>query len=289
MAFDLKIFKTRTITAIIFAAVMLAGVLINHWTFLILFSIIHFGCWWEYLKLIEKIHRVSLHRNALLGFLLMGYAVMLWFCGPHYQISQYMLKDNFSFLVALAGFIMLAAGIFQTRHITAKAFVAAACGFIYISLSWGLMMDLYKNKDFHVQDTRYILPAYGIPLFLILVIWVNDTLAYIVGSLMGKTPLSKTSPKKTVEGTLGGLFLAIAVAGVIGWQMDLPFALVAIPAAIIAIAGIFGDLFESKLKRLATVKDSGRILPGHGGFLDRFDSILFAVPALWVFLFFITK
>ena len=80
MALNPKNFITRTITAIVFAAVMLAGLLWNHWSFLILFSIIHFGCWWEYISLIEKIYNTSFHINTRLGFMLSGFAIILWFC-----------------------------------------------------------------------------------------------------------------------------------------------------------------------------------------------------------------
>ena len=112
-------------------------------------------------------------------------------------------------------------------------------------------------------------------------IWINDTMAYIVGSLIGKTPLSRISPKKTREGTLGGIILAIGVMGLLGWWLRDEPAVALFPpivwmivAAIASITGTFGDLLESKLKRMAGVKDSGHIMPGHGGFLDRFDSLL---------------
>jgi phosphatidate cytidylyltransferase len=130
--------------------------------------------------------------------------------------------------------------------------------------------------------------SYAVPLLIIAAIWINDTMAYIVGSLIGKTKLSEISPKKTWEGTIGGIILAVAVVGiwngavthwtfngVVNWM---------IIAAIAAIAGTFGDLLESKLKRMANVKDSGHIMPGHGGFLDRFDSLLVAIPFCWLFI-----
>jgi phosphatidate cytidylyltransferase len=128
-----------------------------------------------------------------------------------------------------------------------------------------------------------------IVLMIIISLWVNDTMAYIVGSLIGKTPLTSISPKKTWEGTVGGIILAIVVMGVIGyfvgdefdWETIVKWMII---AAIVSIAGTFGDLFESKLKRQANVKDSGQIMPGHGGFLDRFDSLLFATPFVWLYI-----
>ena len=113
-------------------------------------------------------------------------------------------------------------------------------------------------------------------------------MAYIVGSFIGKTPFSKISPNKTWEGTIGGALLCVIAIGLLGnfigvaqnisWQQWI------VIAGICAIFGTIGDLFESKLKRLANIKDSGNIMPGHGGFLDRFDSLLFATPFVWIYL-----
>ena len=108
-------------------------------------------------------------------------------------------------------------------------------------------------------------------------------MAYIVGSFIGKTPLSKISPKKTWEGTIGGIVLAIIVSFVFsGFEMGTIETVIITMIAV--IAGTFGDLLESKLKRLAGVKDSGSLMPGHGGFLDRFDSLLLAVPFVWLYV-----
>ncbi len=291
MAFNWKTFQTRTLTAVVFVVVMLAGLLWNHWSFLILFSVIHFGCWWEYLRLMEKIHASSYHIYTKLGFMLMGYGLMLWFCGPAYQIAGYGLRDNFSLPVSLAGIILLITGVFQKMKIELKSFGAAALGLLYISLSWGLMIYLYKPFNAHFHDAVYILGDNFIPIVIISSIWINDTMAYIVGSLIGKKPLSKISPKKTWEGTIGGILLCVGVVGfllpfLIFGSFDLTPALTAI-AAISAIAGTFGDLLESKLKRMAGVKDSGHIMPGHGGFLDRFDSLLIATTMVSLSFFII--
>ena len=115
MVFNRQTFKTRALTAIVFAAVMLVGLLWNRWSFLVLFSIIHFGCWWEYLKLTEKIHTTSFHPYTKLGLMVMGYGLILWFCGPAYQINGYGLKENLSLPVSAAGFALLVFGIFQKK------------------------------------------------------------------------------------------------------------------------------------------------------------------------------
>ena len=109
--------------------------------------------------------------------------------------------------------------------------------------------------------------------------------------MIGKTPLSPISPKKTWEGTIGGILLTIVALGLGAYFLKfIPIVDALAIAAISSISGTFGDLFESKLKRWAGVKDSGHIMPGHGGFLDRFDSLFFASICIWFYaIFFITK
>ncbi len=291
MAFNIQTFRTRALTAIVFVAVMLVGLLWNQWSFLALFTIIHFGCWWEYLKLTEKIHTTSFHPYTKLGLMVMGYGIMLWFCSPAYQISSYGLKENISLPVSAAGFALLLVGIFQKNPINVRAFWFAVLGVFYISLSWGLMMNLFgikTNNPVLLKDEPYYLVFF--PLFIILCMWINDTMAYIVGSLIGKTPLSKISPKKTWEGTAGGIILCSIVMGCLGYMFDEWFvfgkgiSFWIFVSLIAAITGTLGDLLESKLKRMADVKDSGSLMPGHGGFLDRFDSLLLATPFVWLYV-----
>ncbi len=153
-----------------------------------------------------------------------------------------------------------------------------AFGILYLSFPFEALRDLYKHStDFFTG------PNWVLPMLIIASIWVNDTMAYFVGSLIGKTPLSPISPKKTWEGTIGGALLAILVICIsghfIGNYSISPLILISATAA---IAGTLGDLLESKIKRMADVKDSGNFMPGHGGFLDRFDSLLLAAPAVWL-------
>lgn len=289
MAFNWQTFRIRTLTATIFVVIMLAGLLWNHWSFLILFSIIHFGCWWEYLKLAERIHNTSFHAYTKLGLMVMGYGLMLCFCGPAYHFNNYGLKENISLPVSAAGFALLLTGIFQKNAIKLKAFGMALLGLVYISLCWGLMIDLYNGVEIHLHNTTYIIALNFIPLTIIAAIWINDTMAYLIGSLIGKTPLSKISPKKTWEGTVGGIIFCIVLMyflwGRLAYAMhDHMNMIFGIIAAIAAISGVFGDLLESKLKRIAGVKDTGSLMPGHGGFLDRFDSLLLAIPFVWIFI-----
>lgn len=296
MAFNWQTFWTRTFTGAIFIVIMLAGILWNQWSFLILFSIIHFGCWWEYFKLIEKIHQTHFHTYVKLGFMVIGYGLMLWFCDRPYETHGYVLKDNLSLPVSGAGFAVLMIGIFQKTIIKLRSFAIAALGLLYISLSWGLMIDLYTRPiEVHVHDAMYVFRGDFMPVTIIVSIWANDTMAYLVGSMIGKTPLTKISPKKTWEGTIGGIILGIVItAFLIPWVAKLPSAFtfsffIILVSGVAAVSGTFGDLLESKLKRMANVKDSGALMPGHGGFLDRFDSLLAATPAVWLVLYFFTR
>ena len=288
MAFNWQTFRTRTLTAIVFVAIMLTGLLWNQWSFLVLFSIIHFGCWWEYLKITEKIHNTTFHIYTKLGLMVMGYGLMLWFCGPSYHINSYGLKENISLPVSTSGFALLLIGIFQKNTIKLKAFGMAVLGLVYISLCWGLMMDM-TTPDREPQILYFVEYNFIIefPMLIILSIWVNDTMAYLIGSLIGKTSLSKTSPKKTWEGTIGGIFLCVIIIYLLTYFIGFPgneAINYSIIATITAITGTFGDLLESKLKRMAGVKDTGSLMPGHGGFLDRFDSLLLAIPFVWLFI-----
>jgi phosphatidate cytidylyltransferase len=293
MAFNWKTFQTRTLTAIIFAAVMLTGLLWNKWSFFALFSIIHFGCWWEYFDLLEKIHKTVYHLATRIGFMIMGFSIMLVFCGPIFQFKNYYLRGDLSFPIAVAGLVLLALGIILTKNIKLKPFGKATLGLLYISLSWGLAMSLYKEISIHVHDSYFVMPSRSnIILMIIISIWINDTMAYITGSMIGKTPLSKISPKKTWEGTIGGIILSVVAVGLItfyGFNSGSATVYIMLLAAIVCVAGTFGDLLESKLKRMAGVKDSGNIMPGHGGFLDRFDSLLLAIPAAWIYVFLVFR
>ena len=122
---------------------------------------------------------------------------------------------------------------------------------------------------------------------MFVLIWTNDTFAYLTGRLFGRTKLfERISPKKTWEGTIGGIVFALAAGFCWSvWVSGLPLAFWIIVSPLVAFGAIFGDLFESQFKRQIGVKDSGNILPGHGGILDRFDAALMAIPifyGLWM-------
>ncbi|WP_207492006.1 phosphatidate cytidylyltransferase [Aridibaculum aurantiacum] len=287
MAFNLQTFKTRALTAIVFVVVMLLGLLWNHWSFLILFLIIHVGCWIEYQKLIAKIDTSyndisSFHKYSSI---LAGVALMLWVTNASFHFATVTLHEIGFWLLLVLAFVLPIIEVLFSRNINAKHIGYSFLGLLYISLSWSLMMDLRQDNmqlsgSTIVEDKGWILP-----MFLLASIWINDTMAYLVGSFIGKTSLSPISPKKTWEGTIGGAILCIGVVWLVAhqWLPEMEYQLVTV-AAIAAVIGTIGDLVESKMKRMAGVKDSGHIMPGHGGFLDRFDSLLLATPFVWLAL-----
>lgn len=232
MALDKKTFRTRTLTAIVFAFVMLLGLFTNIWVFVGLFLVIMFGCLVEYVRLTKKIN-------------------------PHRHLG-YLLFAIFYILMPICMMIDLGTG---------QTLISKICG------------------------GESLLPIFYAPLLpsaIIFSIWINDTMAYIVGSMIGKTALSKISPKKTWEGTAGGAVLCVVVIAALGSLIPAAkniavYHWIAI-ASICAVFGTLGDLLESKIKRMANVKDSGSFMPGHGGFLDRFDSLLIATPMVWLYV-----
>lgn len=234
MALNKEVFKTRSLTAVVFVIVMLLGLLILPIGFIVLFTIIHFGAWYEFVKLMKKIHGEKYLPYCLLGLVYITMPIL-------------MLIDTGT--------------DFVSENFTTSAGKGSLTG---LSLS----------------------PL--IPCGIIFSIWINDTMAYVVGSLIGKTPFSKISPKKTWEGTAGGAVLCVIVIGLLGTFIPAAQAIAPIHwfiiAAICAIFGTAGDLLESKIKRMADVKDSGSFMPGHGGFLDRFDSLLVATPFVWLYV-----
>jgi phosphatidate cytidylyltransferase len=146
----------------------------------------------------------------------------------------------------------------------------------YVGMLGGSLIRLHND----------FLEGYKLVFFLLLVVWLGDTGAYYVGKQFGKHKLSpRISPKKTIEGLIGGISASIIAAVVIHFTFFPKFPLLhaVIAGVLLSMAGVIGDLAESMWKRSAAVKDSGTLIPGHGGFLDRFDSILFTAPILYCY------
>ncbi|AFM01396.1 MULTISPECIES: phosphatidate cytidylyltransferase [Desulfitobacterium] len=129
--------------------------------------------------------------------------------------------------------------------------------------------------------------AWAILTFIL--VWATDTFAYLIGRVMGKRLLAPhVSPKKTIEGSLGGLVFCI-LSGILAWKIigGAPFIAYIVLSIVVAVSAQIGDLFESALKRSANIKDSGKVIPGHGGILDRFDSLLFVIPIMYYWALFV--
>ncbi len=152
----------------------------------------------------------------------------------------------------------------------------AVLGTMYVGMLSGSLVRL--RNDF-TEGPKLVL-------FLLLVVWLGDAGAYYVGKKFGRRKLSpRISPKKTVEGGIGGVATSVITAIVIHFTFfkEFPLTHAVVVGIVLSVAGVIGDLAESMWKRSAAVKDSGSLIPGHGGFLDRFDSILFTAPILYVY------
>jgi len=174
-----------------------------------------------------------------------------------------------------------------TIHTKTAQVLYSLFGLAYMTASFFAITHLASAHWASVSGTT---EYYVLPMLVIVSIWINDTMAYVVGSFIGKTPLSVVSPKKTWEGTIGGALLAVLAVVLLGKMLTgLSYQTLIIVSATAAITGTIGDLIESKFKRMAGIKDSGNILPGHGGFFDRFDSLLLAGPSVWLMLTLFTQ
>lgn len=295
MPFDPVTFRTRALTALVFVAVMLVGLLWTGWSFFLLFTVIHFGCWQEYGRLSSLIHpeareEVETH--------LMAFGMMGW-CGMILSSAGLLGDGEETEVMGRIAYMALAvlAATVAYRHFLGRrrlSFVSLRIlltGIGYLSIPWAMLLHLRSGAPWmsEVESPHFgrdIAAAMGqtLPLVIIASIWLNDTLAYLTGSFLGRTPLSRMSPKKTWEGTVGGVVLSVALVTLfahisLGGETSLYGAV----SFLASVAGTMGDLLESWLKRRAGVKDSGSFMPGHGGFLDRFDSLLLAVPAVWFY------
>jgi phosphatidate cytidylyltransferase len=186
------------------------------------------------------------------------YAVLLWLVAFVYPNP-----DDLIYL-ALIGFLSVMA---YTKNVNYKLLAP----FLYPSVSMLFLFALYHDFGMSVL------------VWLVIVVALTDTGAYCVGKSIGKTPFSPTSPNKTLEGVIGGVVIA-TIAGALYGTFLIPLWLSALIALITSVSSVFGDLFESYLKREAGVKDSGTLFPGHGGMLDRLDGYLFGGVVMVILL-----
>lgn len=274
-----KIF-VRTLSGAIYIALIVVSTLISPYT-LFLFFILLIGIgMFEFYKMIEQNSAVKVDKKiSILG------GIYIFISGFCYFAGILPVKYMSLWLVIFA--FILIKELYSKNENPITNIATAVLGQIYIAMPILMITSLgFQQAD----DNSIIYYPLFILMFFIF-IWISDTGAYLVGSLFGKHKLFKRiSPKKTWEGFLGGLILNIIAAFIINrfYPGNLTLANWIIFAIIIDIAGTFGDLTESLFKRSLKIKDSGKLIPGHGGILDRIDSSLTAsIAASIYFIFFI--
>jgi len=266
----IKDISVRLATAIGFSAWVLGSLYYNKWSYVLLFIIIAFACSYEYYRVILK--DSSTMRN-ILHALFVACLPLLAYISIESDISILYSMLAVTGLVIFSVFTLRLNGPprdpigFTAPLISGASYIGLPC-----------MMAIFIA---YLPGTFTYLPLMGV----IPLIWANDTGAYLTGSMLGKTPLYPAiSPKKTVEGTLGGWIICILCAFPLS-KLNPVYTLQEwlLIAALTGLAAIVGDLIESKFKRYYSIKDTGTFLPGHGGFLDRFDSFLYLMPYIYAY------
>ncbi len=261
--------KTRAITGFFFIAVLVAAVLLGPYVFIPFFTVLGVYSVYEFYKMVQSEQSRPLLwtgiLSALAGLTVLG-AVLLGF------IPEASLLWIFSI-----AFVLYITALFRKTNSAIQDIAYTLFGLIYAAGPFGIFICL-----------GFVTGLYNpyIPLGFLILLWTNDTGAYLAGKSFGRRKLfERISPNKTWEGFVGGLVLAIVVSlnlaryfdALLSWQW-------LVLALIIGSFGTLGDLVESMLKRNTGVKDSGSLLPGHGGLLDRFDGLLMAAPLVYLFL-----
>ncbi|MCE3295157.1 MAG: phosphatidate cytidylyltransferase [Crocinitomicaceae bacterium] len=250
----------RAITGFFFVASILLSVWFNLYAAIAVFSVFFVASVIEYSNLFNKHEQISFFKTGFLLTAFLSFALVIFVTlegkNPGY----------FLFLLPLF-FLFMVSELWRNKKEPIYNISAGVLGLLYILLPFSLMLFLTDTS------VKWLL----IGMFLL--IWTNDTFAYLSGRLIGKTKLfERISPKKTWEGTLGGVAFTFLTAFLLSLNGEGTIVFWLVAAAIVAPAAIVGDLLESLFKRNLNIKDSGSILPGHGGILDRFDATLFAVP-----------
>ena len=261
----------RTISSIVFVALILGPLFLTERIAYSVYSLLGFFTLSELLNLTQKTGSSPL---KVLGFTTYGILVALV-----YQWIFHESEHSHLLLLAL-GAIVLVAFFIEIFRQNPKPFE---------SISAPLTTSLFTALSFlgiaYFYVYRSDLPSPWITISVFALIWINDSAAYLVGRKIGKTKLfERLSPNKTREGSTAGLIFAMLtgyglsfIEGMPHWVIMIAFSLVCV------ISGSLGDLFESRIKRAAGVKDSGVFLPGHGGFFDRFDAMMLAIPTAILF------
>ncbi len=265
----MKEFLTRSVSGLIYAVVMIGSITIHPLVFLVVFLFILILGMIEFYRMCTfPESRPMVIPGITTGVILFLTFFLIRFIGADPRIF---------ILIPAAGLILLTIPIFRPKDQPLISASITLMGIIYISLP----ITIFNLLVYHPYSSGF---NYQVVLFLFLILWLNDTGAYITGKLLGRHKLfPRISPKKSWEGFAGGLVMALLVT----WLSqplfpDIPVLHLWILCPVTVVAGTFGDLVESGWKRAAGVKDSGKLMPGHGGILDRFDSLIFAAPAAYI-------
>jgi phosphatidate cytidylyltransferase len=267
-------FVQRSLTGAIFVTTVAGCTLFSQWSFFILLFTVNFLCLLEFFELLlpdkgwfEKYLAIIAGSVIYIMFALIFSAdlSLAWY----YHIIPIFL---FMFIIKL----------YEKTNTEFTTLAYQILGLLYITMPLVMLTKIGYMNSFEYSA--------GLPMGFFLLLWTSDTGAYLAGRSMGKNKLfERISPKKTWEGSIGGLILVSIVAYVLS-RFDLFDAVNTIDWLIIGfltvVFGSYGDLFESLLKRNLHIKDSGTILPGHGGVLDRFDGLFLSVPAIFFYLLF---
>lgn len=274
-------FIQRAVTGVLFVIVLVGCILYSPLSFGILFTIISALSVHEFAQLVSKSDEVSINKTitALGGAYL--FLALMSFCTQQSVGARVFLP-----YLGLLLYMMITELYLKKKNPTGN-WAYSMLSQLYVALPFALLNVLAFQNSPETSSVTYN-PI--LPLSIFVFIWLSDTGAYCVGSLIGKHRLfERISPKKSWEGSIGGGIFSIASS--LGFAHFFPF----MPgwqwvglAIVVVIFGTWGDLTESLMKRQLGIKDSGNILPGHGGMLDRFDSALMAIPAAVVYLYALT-
>ncbi len=266
----------RSLWGIIYVVIMMGGILIHPFAFAVVFGTLLFFTQYEFYSMVDEAgHKIKRLPGTLMG--------VIYFLVTFAVANSY-LPSAFNLLIIPILLLMLIIELFGKHPNTLERSGITVLGFIYIAVPFSLM-NFVVHTSFNGQSNVYY-PWILAGIFFIL--WVNDSFAYLLGTQFGKHKMCPDiSPKKSWEGLIGGAVFAV-IMGIFNAVLFQGLSMISwVAIALLSVAfGTLGDLFESKIKREIGAKDSGNILPGHGGFLDRLDSLLFAIPAVFLWLIF---
>lgn len=269
-------FWTRVLTGAVFIIIMAGSILWNIWSFIGLFSLVAILGLWEFYTLLEqKEERISKIAGLILGVVLIAASAGKYF----FSTTDVIIHQTMHLIIILFPVFLilkLHSGKNLFQYISPTLF-----GILYVILPFCYLIISYSSMNYSSSENNSrIIFGY----FLLL--WSNDTFAYVVGRSIGRIKLfEQISPKKTWEGTIGGAVCTVGIAYIVSLYItELSLIHWLAIALITSIFGTLGDLVESMFKRNIGVKDSGNILPGHGGILDRFDAVLLSSPFVVIYL-----